>query len=560
MRYKGKVYRPPSEAYSLIVQVTYGCSHNSCAFCDMYDDKHFSMRPMQEIREDFELARRVYHRVERVFLADGDALMRKTDELIEILGLIYGLFPECERVTCYASPTSLQIKSEDDLRLLRARGLRMVYMGLESGCDAVLTRMNKGHDAAAIVAAGQKARRCGLALSVTAISGLGSRELLREHAIGTAQALSAMNPEYVGLLTLMVEPGTPLAKWVREGSFEVLGPVDGAVSPAHRQSRQRLPHEPRVELPDAQGDAQRRPRGAACARTGGAARPRPAPRVHACAVSAERKASMKRKKNKSPQQLYQAARGNLLLMLIFSAVNVAFAAFGVDIYFLFSDYLAYMLALTGRVFLEYTDEGLYLAVGLASAVLVLVPYLLCWIFSKKRRGWMIAALVLFAVDTGALVVDTLGSDDVLYNLPDLLFHIWVLVYLVLGVKHAQQALAPQPEETPATQPLVESTFYDASLGGQPNTPSLGAPQEEWKYRILVTADWNGRHIEVRRSRGLTELVVDGRVYGRTEGIIEREHTISARIDGHDVATVFYPTGRQTIEVDGEVIAKKQRLY
>ena len=183
---------------------------------------------------------------------------------------------------------------------------------------------------------------------------------------------------------------------------------------------------------------------------------------------------MKRKKNKSPQQLYQAARGNLLLMLIFSAVNVSFAAFGVDIYFLFSDYLAYMLALTGRVFLEYTDEGLYLAVGLASAVLVLVPYLLCWIFSKKRRGWMIAALVLFAVDTGALVVDTLGSDDVLYNLPDLLFHIWVLVYLVLGVKHAQQALAPQPEETPATQPLVESTFYDASLGGQPNTPSLGA--------------------------------------------------------------------------------------
>ena len=94
MRYKGKVYRPPSEAYSLIVQVTYGCSHNSCAFCDMYDDKHFAMRPMQEIREDFELARRVYHRVERVFLADGDALMRKTDELIEILGLIYGLFAE----------------------------------------------------------------------------------------------------------------------------------------------------------------------------------------------------------------------------------------------------------------------------------------------------------------------------------------------------------------------------------------------------------------------------------------------------------------------------------
>ena len=226
MRYKGKVYRPPSEAYSLIVQVTYGCSHNRCAFCDMYDDKHFSMRPMQEIREDFELARRVYKRVDRVFLADGDALMRKTADLVEILGLIYDLFPECERVSCYASPASLQVKSEDELRLLRARGLQMVYMGLESGCDAVLTRMQKGHDAAAIVAAGQKARRCGFALSVTAISGLGSVALWRQHAADTAKAVSAIKPEYLGLLTLMVEHGTPLESWVKNGEFTLLSPME----------------------------------------------------------------------------------------------------------------------------------------------------------------------------------------------------------------------------------------------------------------------------------------------------------------------------------------------
>ena len=226
MRYKGKVYRPPSEAYSLIVQVTYGCSHNRCAFCDMYDDKHFSMRPMPEIREDFELARRVYKRVERVFLADGDALMRKTADLVEILGLIYGLFPECERVSCYASPASLQVKSEDELRLLRARGLQMVYMGLESGCDAVLTRMQKGHDAAAIVAAGQKARRRGFALSVTAISGLGSVALWRQHAADTAKAVSAIKPEYLGLLTLMVEHGTPLESWVKNGEFTLLSPLE----------------------------------------------------------------------------------------------------------------------------------------------------------------------------------------------------------------------------------------------------------------------------------------------------------------------------------------------
>ena len=226
MRYKGKVYRPPSEAYSLIVQVTYGCSHNRCAFCDMYNDKHFAMRPMEEIREDFEMARRVYRNVNRVFLADGDALMRKTDDLIQILGLIYGLFPECERVTCYASPTSIQIKTGEELLLLREDGLKMVYMGLESGCDEVLLRMNKGHTAAQIIEAGQKARRSGLQLSVTAISGLGSRELWQEHARQTARAFNAMNPEYIGLLTLMVEPGTPLEKWVREGSFCVLDAVE----------------------------------------------------------------------------------------------------------------------------------------------------------------------------------------------------------------------------------------------------------------------------------------------------------------------------------------------
>ena len=226
MRYKGKVYRPPSEAYSLIVQVTYGCSHNRCAFCDMYDDKNFGMRPLDEIYEDFRMARQAYRHVQRVFLADGDALMRRTSDLVSILDLIYGLFPECERVTSYASPGSIHAKSEDDLRLLRSKGLTMLYMGLESGCDAVLEKMTKGHTVAAIVEAGQKVRRCGFALSVTAISGLGSKELLRDHAIGTAQALSQMNPEYIGLLTLRVERGTPLAKWVSEGSFQVLDAVD----------------------------------------------------------------------------------------------------------------------------------------------------------------------------------------------------------------------------------------------------------------------------------------------------------------------------------------------
>ena len=222
MRYFGSVYRPPSEAYSLIVQVTYGCSHNTCAFCSMYKEKRFALRPLEEVLEDFEMARKTYRKVGRVFLADGDALVRKAQELYVILDRIRELFPECERITCYASPSSIQIRTEEELRKLREKGLTMVYMGLESGSDQVLQKMNKGHTAAEIIAAGQKVRRCGMALSVTAITGLGGPELLREHAVETAQAFNAMNPEYIGMLTLMVEPGTPLYDWVRSGQFQLL--------------------------------------------------------------------------------------------------------------------------------------------------------------------------------------------------------------------------------------------------------------------------------------------------------------------------------------------------
>lgn len=222
MRYQGMVYRPPSEAYSLIVQVTYGCSHNTCAFCSMYKEKRFALRPLDEILEDFQMARQRYRSVRRVFLADGDALVRRADELYTILDTVRALFPECERVTSYASPSSIRLRTDEELQVLRAKGLTMVYMGLESGSDQVLTLMRKGHTAADIVAMGQKVRRNGMALSVTAITGLGGPELLEEHAVETARAFNAMNPEYIGMLTLMVEPETPLYDWVRDGSFRLL--------------------------------------------------------------------------------------------------------------------------------------------------------------------------------------------------------------------------------------------------------------------------------------------------------------------------------------------------
>ena len=222
MRYYGAVYRPPSEAYSLIVQVTYGCSHNTCAFCSMYKEKRFAVRPLEEVLEDFRMARRTYRRVDKVFLADGDALVRKASELYIILDTIRELFPECQRVTSYASPASIRIRTDEELQTLRAKGLTMVYMGLESGSDEVLKLMRKGHPAAEIIEMGRKVRRNGIALSVTAITGLGGPELLEQHAIETAKAFNAMNPEYIGMLTLMVEPGTPLYDWVREGKFQLL--------------------------------------------------------------------------------------------------------------------------------------------------------------------------------------------------------------------------------------------------------------------------------------------------------------------------------------------------
>lgn len=224
MRYYGAVYRPPSEAYSLIVQVTYGCSHNTCAFCSMYKEKRFRLRPMEEIMEDFQMARQTYSRVGRIFLADGDALVRKASELEEILDTIKRLFPECERVTCYGSPSSIRLRTDEELQRLRDKGLSMVYMGLESGCDEVLKRMRKGHTAAEIVEMGQKIRRNGMQLSVTAITGLGGPELMERHAIETAEALNAMNPEYIGVLTLVVEEGTPLEDWVKNGEFQLLTP------------------------------------------------------------------------------------------------------------------------------------------------------------------------------------------------------------------------------------------------------------------------------------------------------------------------------------------------
>ena len=222
MRYEGRVFRPPSEAYSLIVQVTVGCSHNKCTFCDMYKEKRFHLRKLEDVLEDFNIARRQYRHIERVFLADGDALIRKTEDLAVILKHIRKIIPECRRVTSYGSPKSILTKSPEDLALLHSLGLEMIYRGLESGNEQVLKHINKGVTVEDIVRAGQMVKDAGMKLSVTAISGLGGTEMWKEHAIDTAKAFSRMKPDYIGLLTLMFEGDVPLRRECEEGKFHLL--------------------------------------------------------------------------------------------------------------------------------------------------------------------------------------------------------------------------------------------------------------------------------------------------------------------------------------------------
>ena len=227
LRYEGLVYRPPSEARSLIVQVTIGCAHNKCTFCTMYKDKQFRVRKKEEVLEDFQMAYDTYgDRIRRIFLADGDALIVRTPDLLDILNFIREKFPSTERVTSYGTPGDILRKSEEELKSLARAGLDMVYMGAESGDAVTLERINKGVTREEIIEAGQKLRRCGIRSSITLISGLGGRERKREHAVESAKLISAIKPDYVGFLTLMLDESTEIYRQIQAGEMELLTPEE----------------------------------------------------------------------------------------------------------------------------------------------------------------------------------------------------------------------------------------------------------------------------------------------------------------------------------------------
>jgi len=220
MRYEGNIFRPPSEANSLILQATLGCSYNKCTFCAMYRGVRFRIRPLDEIAEDIESALDYLGPgVRRVFLADGDALIIKTERLLRIIDLLHTAFPGLQRVATYATPQSLLIKKPEELERLRRNKLFMLYLGVESGSETVLKQLQKGVDRAHMIEAGRKAVAAGMKLSTMIILGAGGPELSIEHARESAKVLNAINPRFISTLTMMVVPGIPLHETMEQGAY-----------------------------------------------------------------------------------------------------------------------------------------------------------------------------------------------------------------------------------------------------------------------------------------------------------------------------------------------------
>lgn len=227
MRYEGDIYRPPSEAYSLIVQLTIGCARNTCTFCGMFKKKKFRIRPMEDVINDIcDAAQNYPYRVDKLFLADGDALIVKTPDLIRVIDTAFEQFPLLKRVTTYGTAIDVLNKSHEELCLLREHGLEMVYIGAESGSDEILIDIDKRITAAQTIEACLKLKAAGIKTSMTLITGIGGRPKSKLHAVESARLVSATKPEFLGLLTLHLEAGTPLANDYLAGRFEILSPAE----------------------------------------------------------------------------------------------------------------------------------------------------------------------------------------------------------------------------------------------------------------------------------------------------------------------------------------------
>ncbi|HXY99891.1 MAG TPA: radical SAM protein [Stellaceae bacterium] len=223
MFYAQPIFRPLSEAQSLLIQATVGCSQPTCTFCPCSTSKYFQIRKPAEVMADMdEAASMMAENVETIFLLAADAFVMRARELCEISRHAYTRFPRLRRISAYATAKDIARKTPEDLRSIREAGLSRLYVGVDSGCDQVLKAIRKQNDAAGTVEGCRKAIAGGFELSVTVILGLGGRELSRDHATATAAAISAIEPNYLGIVTLMVYPETGMGRSVRDGELSVL--------------------------------------------------------------------------------------------------------------------------------------------------------------------------------------------------------------------------------------------------------------------------------------------------------------------------------------------------
>lgn len=226
MHYEGNIIRPPSEANSILLQVTVGCSHNQCAFCGTYRGERFKIKRDAVIMSDIAFAAHHCRRQRRVFLCDGDALIIPQKRLVMMLEAIQRQLPWVTRIGTYATAQNLALKTAEELETLRDLGLGIIYMGLESGDDETLKAINKGIDANEMIEMGRKVKAVGIKLSITVLLGVAGRQRSQQHAEATARVLTAIDPEYIGALSLMLVPGTPMYEANRTGQFSMMEPLE----------------------------------------------------------------------------------------------------------------------------------------------------------------------------------------------------------------------------------------------------------------------------------------------------------------------------------------------
>lgn len=224
MHYEGNMIRPPSEANSILLQATVGCSHNKCTFCGAYKGERFKIKSDETIAADIDFAATHCHHQRRLFICDGDALIIPQKRLLNILKSIRRRLPWVTRVGVYANTKSIRMKTSEELAELYANGLGIAYMGVESGDDTTLTAVRKGAKAQDMIEAGRKIRRVGIKLSITVLLGIAGKKRSTIHAQETGRVISAIDPEYVGALSLMLIPGTALFEEYQAGRFALPGP------------------------------------------------------------------------------------------------------------------------------------------------------------------------------------------------------------------------------------------------------------------------------------------------------------------------------------------------